>query len=507
MSDQQIVPVDELAGILDQHREEGRRIVHCHGVFDLLHIGHIKHIQKAATLGDVLVVTLTPDRYVNKGPHRPAFTEALRAEALAALECVAHVAINRWPTAVELIHLLKPDVYVKGGVDEKGPRDHTDAIQLEAAAVQAVGGELVLTQEETYSASTLINQHLSVMSPEANGYLEGFRSSHSEADVLESLSAVRGLKTLIIGETIIDEYQFCNVMSKSNKDPILAAKYLYHERYAGGVLAIANHLAGFCDDITMLSFLGAENPQEEFVRGHLQANIRPLFLRKAAAPTIVKRRFIEESLAIKLFEVYEIDDHPLEEAEEQEFCCQLAGLLPEYDLVIVADYGHGLFSDKSIDLICDRAKFLAVNVQTNAGNRGFNFVSKYPRADYVSIDEPEARLELRNQEADINSLIEMLAEKMSCPSFMVTRGKHGTVLFTEGSGFSHTPVFSVNPVDRIGAGDACLALTAPCAALSMPPEIIGFLGNVAGAEACAVVGNKAPIDPTSLIRHVSSLLK
>src|SRR5438552_2644217 len=157
--------VDELAKTLEGLRASGKKIVHCHGVFDLLHIGHIKHLEAARKIGDLLVVTLTPDRFVNKGPHRPAFPERLRAEALASLACVDFVAINEWPTSVETIGKLRPSFFVKGVVREAGKRDHTDAIQHEENAVKAVGGQLVLTDEETFSASTLINRFTDVFTP------------------------------------------------------------------------------------------------------------------------------------------------------------------------------------------------------------------------------------------------------------------------------------------------------------------------------------------------------
>src|SRR3954468_24944354 len=106
--------LDNLAAILERHRADGRRVVLCHGVFDLLHIGHVRHFEQARKLGDVLVVTITPDRFVNKGIGRPAFPETLRAEFLASLGCVDYVAVNRWPSAVETIQLLKPAVFAKG---------------------------------------------------------------------------------------------------------------------------------------------------------------------------------------------------------------------------------------------------------------------------------------------------------------------------------------------------------------------------------------------------------
>ena len=105
--------LDELASTLAELKAGGSRVVQCHGSFDPLHVGHIRHFEQARKMGDVLVVTVTPNRFVNKGPHRPVFTEDLRAEAIAALSCVDYVAINRWPTAVEVIHLLKPGLYVE----------------------------------------------------------------------------------------------------------------------------------------------------------------------------------------------------------------------------------------------------------------------------------------------------------------------------------------------------------------------------------------------------------
>ena len=115
--------LENLADQLASLRASGKRIVHCHGVFDLLHIGHLRHLKSAREFGDVLVVTITPDRFVNKGPGRPAFPEGLRAEALASLECVDFVAINYWPSAVELIAILKPNFYVKGS-DYSEARNH-----------------------------------------------------------------------------------------------------------------------------------------------------------------------------------------------------------------------------------------------------------------------------------------------------------------------------------------------------------------------------------------------
>ncbi|PJC71984.1 MAG: cytidyltransferase, partial [Syntrophobacterales bacterium CG_4_8_14_3_um_filter_58_8] len=125
-----IKTIEELAQVIKSLRAEQKKIVHCHGVFDLLHIGHIRYFEQARRMGDVLVVTVTPDRFVDKGSHRPAFPEHLRVEAVASLGSVDYVALNQWPTAEETLRLLRPDVYVKGSEFKNLGSDMTGKIAL-----------------------------------------------------------------------------------------------------------------------------------------------------------------------------------------------------------------------------------------------------------------------------------------------------------------------------------------------------------------------------------------
>jgi rfaE bifunctional protein nucleotidyltransferase chain/domain len=159
MAVQKILSLKDLARRLEPLRRDSLRIVHCHGCFDLLHIGHIRHLQAARTMGDVLVVTITADDYVDKGEGRPAFSERLRAETLAALECVDFVAIAASPTAVEAIRLLRPDYYVKGQIAADSP---SVRFRQEMAMVRAAGGEVRFTHEVVFSSTELLNAHFRV---------------------------------------------------------------------------------------------------------------------------------------------------------------------------------------------------------------------------------------------------------------------------------------------------------------------------------------------------------
>lgn len=153
-----ILKLPELAARLAGLKRQGKKIVHCHGCFDLMHPGHIKHLQAAKKMGDLLVVTITPDKYVDKGPGRPAFNQELRAESLAALECVDFVAINDWPTAEETLRLLRPHYYVKGQEFES-LEDKTGKVQREYEVLQEVGAEMRVTHEIVFSSTQLLNQY------------------------------------------------------------------------------------------------------------------------------------------------------------------------------------------------------------------------------------------------------------------------------------------------------------------------------------------------------------
>jgi len=508
--DTKIKDLNELAGLLDSLRTEGQKIVHCHGVFDLLHIGHIRHFQKAKELGDVLVVTITQDKYVNKGDGRPAFTEQLRAEALAALDCVDFVGINQWALAADTIQLLKPHVYVKGSDYKQSEDDHTGGILLEEEAIKSVGGGLAFTDDITFSSSHLINRHLPVLPNGASEYVIGLSDRHSSKDILSYLDSARSLKVLVVGEAIIDEYIYCEALGKSGKEPVLVSRQMDSERFAGGIVAVANNVAAFSDNVGMLTFLGQVDSHEEFVREHLNPDVDSTFLyMESNSPTILKRRFVDRSPfhVQKLFELYVMDNGESKPSESHALYEKLQELIPHYDVVLVTDYGHGMISPQVVDLLCREARFLALNTQMNAGNLGFNTVSKYSRADFLCVSENELRLDARSRSRELECIVKDISVKLSCGRVIITKGPEGCLCYGSEEGFFKVPALTSNVVDRVGAGDSVFAVSNLLAAQNAPIEIVGFVGSLAGAQAVATVGHKDSLDRVSLIRHMETLLK
>lgn len=503
-----IKKIDELARILARLRRDGKKIVHCHGVFDLLHPGHIKHFEVAKKKGDILIVTLTQDEHVNKGPDRPIFNEQLRAETIAAMECVDYVAINEWPTAVETIKKLRPDFYVKGSDYAKSEDDVTGKISEEEEAVKSIGGVLQFTNEITFSSTSLINAFFAPYPEETKKFLQLFKKRFSSGRVIDSLKAVKDTKVLVIGDIIIDEYHYCVGIGKPPKDNIIATKFLNEEVFAGGVLAAANHLAGFCKEVTLLSYIGTKNDYSSFITGHLKSNITTNFYFCKDALTVVKRRFVEPNFLNKLFEICYLEDaNHLPSSVEDKMCEYLDSHLKKFDMVLVTDFGHGMVTPRLVEILCKKAKFLCVNVQTNSSNLGFNLITKFTRADYICIDEPEIRLACHDKFSNLENLIVEISRKLDCEKIIITRGHKGSLAYSKKDGFTQIPVFSKEIVDRVGAGDAFFSVTSPCVFKNTPVEIAGFIGNAVGAMKVLIVGNRSSVEPIPLFKYITTLLK
>ena len=342
---------------------------------------------------------------------------------------------------------------------------------------------------------------------EVSEYLSGFSARYCARDILQYLESARSLKVLVVGEAIIDEYQYCEAIGKSSKEPTLVVKANSTEKFAGGILAVANHVANFCDHVGMITFLGTENPQEAFIEERLDSKVERFFFRKKNSPTIVKRRFVESYFFTKLLEVYEINDEELDAAENEQLCGMLREQLPRHDVVIVVDFGHGMLNQEAIDILSNEARFLALNVQANAGNLGYHTVSAYAHADYVSVAEKEIRLEARARQGDPRPMVVGVSQKLGCGRISVTRGNRGCLCYSDDVGFFEVPALAGQIVDRIGAGDAFLSVTALCVAQKAPMEMVGFIGNCVGALAVATVGNRQPIERGALFSQIESLLK
>jgi rfaE bifunctional protein kinase chain/domain/rfaE bifunctional protein nucleotidyltransferase chain/domain len=498
--------LEEISEIVANEKLNGKKIVHCHGVFDLLHIGHIKHFEEAKKMGDLLVVSITPDQFVNKGPERPAFTTSLRLEALSALESIDYVVANRWQTAVEAIRLISPNIFCKGPDYKNHSDDLTGKIKDEQDAINSVGGEIFYTNDITFSSSSLLNKYGNLYSQEHNAFISKIANNSFEF-ISNKIDDLKKLKVLILGETIIDQYVFCEALGKSGKEPVLVIRDIETQEYLGGALAIARHLSDFCEEISVLSFLGENNEYQGFINKNVEKNIKLNFLNKSKSPTIVKRRFVDNIDRKKILGVYSINDDAINKEEEADFLDSFDSIVQEHDLVIVSDYGHGIITHKIAEHISKTDKFVSLNAQVNAANIGTHNIRKYNDINCLIINANELFHEMRERHGDCHVLALKLKEMINATYIAVTQGKDGAFLLNDEVSPVTCPGFASQVIDKIGSGDALLALLSVCLFNKIDDELALFIASLAAAQSVESVGNSKNVSKTLLLKTISHFLK
>ena len=497
-----IKSLSDLTTIAELFHRKGRHVVLTNGVFDLLHLGHVRYFEEAKRQGDILFVTITADDFVNKGPSRPHFPHDLRAEMVAALECVDGVVITHEHSAVTVIDAIKPDVYVKG----PDYKDATGTITEERQAAERHGGRIHFTDDITFSSSALINQHLETS--DLREYLDRDRQQHFADTIPDLMTKLAGLKVLVVGETIIDKYVYVSPLGKPPKENVLATLRQNSELFAGGAVATANHVASFCDRVELLTCIG--NPM---VKGNYydivqaattEKNIK-LHIVIQPGPTVRKTRFVDSAYLRKLFEVYTMDDSVSADVHYK-LIEEIDARAKDFDVVLVNDFGHGMITPGVRNALYGNSKFMALNVQSNAGNFGYNLATKYARADYLCLDAPEARLAVSAKDAKLDIIAAELAARIEAPRIILTHGSNGCLTYSRGT-VSRVPAFTRRVVDTMGAGDAFFAVTGPLASITDDLDMVGFVGNAVGAIKVGILGHRKAVDKTSTLAYIRTLLK
>jgi sugar/nucleoside kinase (ribokinase family) len=268
-------------------------------------------------------------------------------------------------------------------------------------------------------------------------------------------------------------------------------------------------VASFCREVEVVTALGALDSHEEWVRRSLMPNVKLTAVERPDGPTTRKCRFVDPSYTRKLFEVYFHNEAPFDAATEAKVASTVAAAAETADVVIASDFGHGLISRPIVSVLTERAPFLAVNAQTNAGNQGFNLITKYQRPHYVCLDAPEARLAMTDRDSDIMEIAQhTLPARLNGRKIMITHGQHGCVAFDEEFGPAlRIPALTSTIVDTVGAGDAFLAVTAPLVRAGGRIDHIGFIGNAAGAIKVGIVGHRRSVEKVPLLKFLTAVLK
>lgn len=490
-------------------KNEGKTIALCHGVFDLVHPGHVIHLEQAREMADVLVVSITAAKYVRKGPGRPYFDDEMRMRFLSALECVDYVMLSEGYTVDDIIDSVEPDIYVKGEEYARAEDDITGKISEEKALVEKHGGKIQYTTGQTYSSTKLINTAMSGLTDEVRHYIEDFKTRYSMKDIRDFAEKANHLKALVVGDVIIDKYTYCNVQGLMSKDMGYSARIHHSEEYFGGSIAIARHLSSFTDNVTLLSIMGSEEEIRLRLFEELADSIKLNLLYSVQFPTIIKHRYLTRNAKREEYrKVLAVNNIPAKMKYEKEvrelFREKLLEKLEVSDVVFLCDFGHGLIDAETIELIQKKAKYLVLNCQTNSSNKGLNNIRKYNRADVFTLDQQELQLAVPEYADDEELALKILSEYLHGNGWL-TRGSLGAWGVDSGS-IRECPAFTLTVKDTVGAGDAFFSAAGLFAAAGAPVEVGTFMGNIGGALGANIIGNKEPIEKVNVLKYANTLM-
>ena len=486
---------------------KGKKIGLCHGVFDILHAGHINHFEEVKKKCDYLFVTITEDKFVNKGPNRPVNNHYFRAKILESLRQVDYVAINFSSDATQSIRQIKPNFYFKGK-DYKGKKDLTERLYKEIKEVKKVKSKIIYTESPLQSSTEIINKSFSyILDSKLTKFLEKKNKTKLLAQSIESLKKIENKKVLIIGDAIIDQYDSVKPLNKPIKESILATRYVKTDIFLGGIFAAATNLSQFNNNVSVCTLMGNDKdvrePLEKFKK-----KIKSKIFYENKKVTTRKRRFVENAYNKKISEVYFMDDNLLGLKNKKKILSYLKKEISKFDAVILIDYGHGFIDNDIYNILRQKAKFLAINCQTNSANLGFNLITKYPVSDFICIDEPELRLAASDNISKIEEIVKsQITKKIKCKNITITRGRNGSFSYS-GSNVLNTPaLISDKVIDTIGAGDVFLVITSLLYSAKSDQLVTNIIGNIAGALKVDILGHSKSISRSNFYAVLNHILK
>ena len=488
---------------LNQSRNKNK-IVLCHGVFDIMHYGHVAHLNMAKKFGNILVVSITDDAFVNKGPDRPIFSSLIRAKTLLNLEVVDYVIISKSLNAIEVLSQIRPNFYVKDKEYQLKDNVFSKNFILERKFLKKINCKIKFTNQIKYSSSNLVNLKFNNFDDQQVKYLSNIKKKYSFNYIDELFTKFKKLNICLIGDPIIDRYIFSSVEGVASKSPTLASVYKNQENYAGGSLAVASMLANLGSNINLI-YYSDKNKLTKIVEKKLDKKINLIPIKnKKNSPIPIIERIVNIPRYEKLHQMYYFNNFLHDTHSTNNFKKQVNKFYKKSDLMLVIDFGFN-FLDENLVKFIDRFNY-SINVHSNSINKNFNNASKYKKPIYLTLNLSEYLSDRRLKfESDVNQFLKNIKKNEKKDNFSITLGKKGSILKKERK-LVYCPSFFGYTKDTTGSGDAYFAITALLNELNVEPDLTTFLGNIYAGLHANTIGNKSFAKIEDLAKIVKVLL-
>ena len=492
--------LNELTGLEDeiscirQLCPPDKRIAFVSGNFNILHPGHLRLLNFARACGDFLVVGVMADN----GQPMP---ETLRLESIRSVGAVDHAFILR-TSPEEVIRLLQPHYVIKG-------KEHEARHNPELEAVESYGGKLMFSSgETTFSSIDLLRRELqdtnflTIEKPTDFPQRHGFRIS----DIAKAVRAFAGLRVVVIGDLIVDEYINCEPLGMSQEDPTLVVMPLHSEKFVGGAGIVAAHARGMKAEVDYFCVVG-EDASAEFASEKLDGHgVRTNFIVDKTRITTTKTRYRAKGKT--LLRVSKLRQHDIDQDLIQTMFARIRPALERADLLIFSDFNYGCLPTQLVEMLeayCSERNIMMV-ADSQASSQ-YSDVSRFQGMHLLTPTEHEARIAVRDFQSGLVVLAERLRQKAAAAYLLITLGAEGLLIHApahEKESFltDRLPAFNNAPRDVAGAGDSLLTVTSMALAVGCDIWQASYLGSVAAACQVSRVGNK-PLTASELMVELS----
>ncbi|MGE3149443.1 MAG: PfkB family carbohydrate kinase [Pseudorhodoplanes sp.] len=480
-----------------------RKVVMCHGAFDIVHPGHLRHLMYAKEHADVLVASITNDAHITKANFRPYVPEQLRALNLAALEMVDHVIVDENPTPLKNLAILQPDFFAKGyEYSQGGVHPKT---REEIAVLEAYGGEILFSPGDVvYSSSALIEAtppNLAVDTLLTTMRADGITFK----DLFDALDRMANLKVHVVGDTIVDTLTTTKLIGGLTKTPTFSVQVQSRSDFVGGAAIVAKHLRAAGAEVLFSTVLG-EDHYKDYVLNDLKAmgvDVRPIV--EKARPTTNKNAIVAGGY--RLLKIDTVDNRPISDRT----VASIASIVRETpaDVVVFSDFRHGIFNRDTIPAFIEAIPPGAFKVADSQVASRWGNILEFRNFDLITPNEREARFALGDQDSVIRPLASRLYDLAGCKTLILKLGDRGilTQRAAMGEGTNYFYVvgsFVDQVVDPVGAGDALLAYASLAKKATGSDLIASILGSLAAAIECECDGN-IPVRPEDVRRKLENV--
>lgn len=486
-------------------RPRNKKAIMCHGVFDVVHPGHVRHLVYAKSKADILITSITADYHINKGKHRPHIPHGLRAVNLAAFAVVDYVLIDENPTPLENIAFIQPDFFAKGyeyvssGMPVKTAQ--------EAEVLDTYGGEIVFTPGDyVWSSSKFINlapprlklEKLSIMMSSEN---------ISFNDLRECINSYQSFKVHVVGDLIVDSFTHASMIGGQTKTPTMSVLYEDRIDYVGGAGVVAKHLRAAGADVTLSTVLGADQFQSFAIKDLEDAGVKCKHIIDTTRPTTHKNAIIVGDY--RLLKLDTLDNSPVNNHILEQLIHQIKE--SDADCIIFSDFRHGIFNKRTIPSLINAIPKKCFKVADSQVASRWGNITEFKNFDLITPNEREARFSMADQDSGIRSLAASLYDEARCKTLMLKLGEKGILTCKSNNhealdSFLVLDTFVDRVVDPVGSGDALLAYSTLTMLANNSPACATILGSIAAACECEVDGNE-PITTQSVLNKVENIEK